>query len=181
MDHFNVEALVLKGKLLWSLDKTEEGNEQFWVAHSLEPNHSEVIEFLSIIRPKAEEAYERARKEYMEGNDTGALMWIRKGLDVFHDMSKLLLLRASIMRKRKSFENAIDDLELASKFMEAEHIDKEVKIQIGLTYNDMGKLLFSKGKHDGAISVFNESIKYLPQDPGIHINRGGRNVCVEFL
>ena len=44
----NIEVLILKGKLLWSVDKVEEGNEMFWRAHSVDPNHHEIIEFLSI-------------------------------------------------------------------------------------------------------------------------------------
>ena len=56
-DSSNVEVLILKGKLLWSIDKMEEGNEQFWIAHSMKPDHAEVIEFLKIMRPKAERFY----------------------------------------------------------------------------------------------------------------------------
>lgn len=44
----NIEVLILKGKLLWSIDNVDEGNEMFWQAHSVDPNHHEVIEFLSI-------------------------------------------------------------------------------------------------------------------------------------
>ena len=29
-DPNNVEVLILKGKLLWSMDKVDEGNEMFW-------------------------------------------------------------------------------------------------------------------------------------------------------
>jgi len=47
-DPGNVEVLILKGKLLWSIDKVEEGNECFWAAHNIFPDHHEVIEFLSI-------------------------------------------------------------------------------------------------------------------------------------
>jgi hypothetical protein len=47
-DPGNVEVLVLKGKLLWSIDKVDEGNECFWTAHTIFPEHHEVIEFLSI-------------------------------------------------------------------------------------------------------------------------------------
>ena len=47
-DPNNIEVLILKGKLLWSIDQVDEGNEMFWQAHTLDPNHHEVIEFLSI-------------------------------------------------------------------------------------------------------------------------------------
>jgi len=47
-DPSNIEVLILKGKLLWSVDKVDEGNECFWAAHSIFPEHHEVLEFLSI-------------------------------------------------------------------------------------------------------------------------------------
>ena len=47
-DPDNIEVLILKGKLLWSIDQVDQGNEMFWRAHHIDPNHHEVIEFLSI-------------------------------------------------------------------------------------------------------------------------------------
>ena len=41
-DPYNIEVLILKGKLLWSVDKIDEGNEMFWLAHSVDPDHREV-------------------------------------------------------------------------------------------------------------------------------------------
>lgn len=29
--------MILKGKLLWSVDKIDEGNEMFWSAHLVDP------------------------------------------------------------------------------------------------------------------------------------------------
>jgi hypothetical protein len=90
--------MILKGKLLWSVDKIDEGNEMFWSAHAVDPEHHEVVEFLSIMKPRADEYYKKASKFVFEGNKAMALECIKKGLDMFHDMSKLLLLRASIYR-----------------------------------------------------------------------------------
>ncbi len=61
-DPNNVEVLILKGKLLWSVDKVNEGNECFWLAHNLFPEHHEVVEFLTIQRPRAMEYYKKATK-----------------------------------------------------------------------------------------------------------------------
>ena len=41
-------------------------------------------------------------------------------------MTKLLLLRASIHRERNDYDQALSDLERASKFMYAEQLEKEV-------------------------------------------------------
>ena len=48
IDPNNVEVLILKGKLLWSVDRVVEGNECFWAAHNIFPEHHEVVEFLAI-------------------------------------------------------------------------------------------------------------------------------------
>jgi tetratricopeptide (TPR) repeat protein len=98
-DPFNVEVMILKGKLLWSIDKIEEGNDMFWAAHAINPDHHEIVEFLSIMKPRAEEFYKKATKFIFEGNKALAFENIKKGLELFHDMSKLLLLRASLYRQ----------------------------------------------------------------------------------
>lgn len=97
----NVEAIVLKAKLFWSINKIEEGNELFWEAHSIDPCNFEVIEFLSMMKPRAEVYYEKATKALLENDIASAFLHIKKGLTIFHDMSKLLLLRASIYRMQK--------------------------------------------------------------------------------
>jgi tetratricopeptide (TPR) repeat protein len=122
-----VEVMILKGKLLWSIDKIEEGNELFWAAHAINPEHREISEFLSIMKPRAEEFYKKATKFIFDGNKALAFDNIKRGLDLFHDMSKLLLLRASLHRQQKDYEMALNDLERASKFMFAEGLEVEVK------------------------------------------------------
>ncbi len=168
----NIEAIILKGKLLWSVDREEDGNEQFWIAHNIDPDHHEVVEFRNIMRPKAEQFYQKAVKCLFEQNEKIAMIHIRKGLESYHDLSKLLLLRASIYRKNKQFIDAIQDLEKASKFMHDEGIETEVKAQIGLTYNDMGMQYFARQMFENAITLFNESLKFIPSDPGVYTNRG---------
>ena len=98
-DPTNVEVLILKGKLLWSIDKVDQGNECFWAAHSIFPEHHEVVEFLSIQRPRAMEYYKKAVKFVFQGNKYLAMENVQKGLDLFHDMTRLLLLRAAIFRE----------------------------------------------------------------------------------
>lgn len=171
-DPLNVEVLILKGKLLWSVDKVEEGNDMFWRAHAIDAEHHEVMEFLSIMKPKADEFYQKATKNIFDGNKALAMENIRKGLEIFHDMSKLLLLRASLHRQSQDYEQALNDLERASKFMFQEGLETDVKTQIGLTYNDMGTSLFKKQKYHDSVTIFNEALNFMPQDPGVYVNRG---------
>ena len=65
--------MILKGKLLWSIDKIDEGNEMFWAAHAGDPEHHEIVEFLSFMKPRAEEFYKKATKFMFKGNRILAL------------------------------------------------------------------------------------------------------------
>lgn len=53
---------------------------------------------------------------------------IDKGLDLFHDMAKLLLLRASLHRESADYDQALTDLEKASKMMYAEGLENDVTV-----------------------------------------------------
>ncbi len=53
---------------------------------------------------------------------------IGKGLELFHDMTKLLLLSASLHRESQDFDQALSDLERASKFMYAEGLENDVTV-----------------------------------------------------
>ena len=35
----NIQAFLLRGKILWALNKVPEGNLDYWRAHSLNPDH----------------------------------------------------------------------------------------------------------------------------------------------
>jgi Flp pilus assembly protein TadD len=41
-----------------------------------------------------------------------------------------------------------------------------------LAYNDMGTSLFKKGRLNEALTILNEALNFMPNDSGIHINRG---------
>lgn len=53
-----------------------------------------------------------------------------------------------------------------------EGLETDVKTQIGLTYNDMGTSLFKKQKYHDSVTIFNEALNFMPQDPGVYVNRG---------
>lgn len=48
----------------------------------------------------------------------------------------------------------------------------EVKKQIALTYNEMGKQLFHYKKYTEAITLFNEALSFSEANSGIFVNRG---------
>jgi len=49
----HVEAIILKGKLMLALNVDSEAKELFWKAHSIDPKHPEIKEFVNQMRPKA--------------------------------------------------------------------------------------------------------------------------------
>jgi tetratricopeptide (TPR) repeat protein len=166
------DALVLKGKILWSLDKKNEGNDAFWKAFNLNSSHPDVKEFVSIMRPMSNEWLDKATKAIFDNDLKLAMYCINKGLNVYRDSPKLLLLRASIQRQLQNYEEALDDLERASLHMNFENISEQVRTQIALTYNDIGQALFKEKRYQDAITPFNEAINFLGGDSGLFINRG---------
>lgn len=62
----SVDSLVLKGKILWSMNNEVEGNEAFWDAFSLSGNHPDVLEFVNIMRPLAEKWYDKATQAVLD-------------------------------------------------------------------------------------------------------------------
>jgi len=72
--------------------------------------------------------YTRATKEVFKGNKYLAMELIEKGLELFHDMTRLLLLRSAIFREQKDYDQALSDLERASKFMFAEGLQNDVTV-----------------------------------------------------
>lgn len=167
-----VGALVLKGKVLWSRNQVAEGNEAFWDAFNLDSTHPDVQEFVNIMRPKAEEWHMKAAAAVFESDHKKAMYCTNKGLEVYRESAKLLLLRASMHRKNQAFDNALDDLERASRHMNFEGISEQVRIQIALTYNDVGQILFKEQRYDEAVTPYNEAINYLGDNPDIFMNRG---------
>jgi hypothetical protein len=63
-----------------------------------------------------------------DGKRVLAFELIEKGLELFHDMTKLLLLSASLHRESQDFDQALSDLERASKFMYAESLENDVTV-----------------------------------------------------
>lgn len=56
--------------------------------------------------------------------------------------------------------------------MAQDGLEAEVQQQIGMTYNQMGCSLFQQQKFHDSITIFNEVLNFMDQDPGVYINRG---------
>jgi tetratricopeptide (TPR) repeat protein len=167
-----IEALVLKGKVLWSIDREAEGNMYFWKAFNIDQSHPDVTKFVGVMKPKAMEWGAKAKKAIFDKDFKKAVYCINKGLEFYEESSQLYLLRASLHRIQSNFEQALNDLERASKYMKYEGTTDEVNHQIALTYNNMGQNLFKQQMYSDAITIFNEAINFMAQDAGLFLNRG---------
>lgn len=167
-----LEAHILKSKILWALQREHEGNAAMWQAFKINPQHAEVQEFISIVKPKVEEWHSKAASAVFDQDYEKALYCISKGFDIWPDSSRLLLLRAFVYRQQGNFEGALTELEKATRNMDYEQITAKLKEQIGLTYNDMGQRLYSQELYQEAITLFNEALTYIGSEAGVFINRG---------
>ncbi|KAL4464320.1 hypothetical protein ABPG72_017106 [Tetrahymena utriculariae] len=171
-DNKYIHAFLLKGKLLWSLNKYAEGNEIFWKAENMFNEHPEVRDFLKIIVPKADELLKETRYLLVQNQLDRCLVNVKKGLELFPNNTQFLLIKAFILRKQGQYENSLNFLLLAFHTLRDKSLEFEVKNQIALTYNEMGTVCFNRNKYEEAIALFNESLQFKPNDWGVITNRG---------
>lgn len=124
------------------------------------------------MKPLAQEWHDKAVNAIFNKDYKQAIYYVGKGLAIYKDSPRLLLLRASVHRLQENYEEALDDLEKSSRHMNFENISDQVRIQIALTYNDIGQSLFSAKRYQEAITPFNEAINFMGNDSGLFINRG---------
>lgn len=75
----HVEALILMGKILIYLGRYKESSCYLWKVHSINPSHTEVKQYVSIMKLKMKECLEKANENVIKGKlDLGSL-WCSKG------------------------------------------------------------------------------------------------------
>lgn len=167
-----IDALLLKGKLLWSINKFPEGNLIYWEVKQLDPKNQEVNSFIKLILPQTEELLKQTKYLLIQNNLDQCLLNIKKGLDLYPNGTQFLLIRAFIMRKKGEYEQALNNLLLAYHTKIDQQSELEIKNQIALTYNEMAMILYNKQQHDQALSYFNESIQFKNTEWNLYVNRG---------
>ena len=66
-DALLVKSYVLKGKILWQLNRNKEGNIAFWNAYNIDKKHQQVKEFIEIISKQIEEYKIKAEEKILLG------------------------------------------------------------------------------------------------------------------
>ena len=106
----HVQPFLMKSKILWSLSDITEAIKLIWMAYDIDPNNSEVCEFIKIIEPLGEEHHEKAKRYLIQNEDLNCMNQINKGLEYNPHHTHLLMLRGNYLIKKKLFfeNNQID-------------------------------------------------------------------------
>jgi tetratricopeptide (TPR) repeat protein len=115
VDSNNCDAFILRGKLNWKLGKKKAGNEDFKRAHKIDRFHPEVKVFEQMMWGQAEKAYQDASAYLLQRNYDQAIELLSSALELNPGDVKVLVLRASALRQKGSYEAALEDLAEASE------------------------------------------------------------------
>jgi hypothetical protein len=80
IDPKHVEAIVLLGKILIMLGRYKEASFYLWKAHEIQPDHSEVINFVAIMKTKMQECLKLSHQNILKNKIDHAMLWILKGI-----------------------------------------------------------------------------------------------------
>lgn len=75
----NIEALILRAKVHWSMEDLIQGNSHMWQAYLLDPKHPEVCEFIKRVQPQIKADLEAAAKYLLLDSFDHALSHLNKG------------------------------------------------------------------------------------------------------
>ena len=114
VDSSSADVFVLRGKLRWRAGQIEEGNADFKAAQALSPQHPEVRAFESLLWEQAGAVYRDATKSLLSEDYAGAVTLLTQALELSSLDMKLLVLRASAFRRMGEFDEALQDLDMAT-------------------------------------------------------------------
>ena len=79
----NIDAIVLRGLIFWSMLEKEKGYKQFWRAYKINgKEHIQVGLFISLITPRVQEFYKEAKYDLIENNIDKCTLKVNKGLEM---------------------------------------------------------------------------------------------------
>ena len=80
IDPVHLEAIVLLGKILIFLGRYKESSFYLWKAYSIQPNHTDVLNFVSVMKMKMQECLRLSHQNIIRNKNDHALLWIIKGI-----------------------------------------------------------------------------------------------------
>jgi tetratricopeptide (TPR) repeat protein len=188
VDNNCCDGFILRGKLNWKLGQKKAGNEDFKRAHKIDRFHPEVKVFEQMMWGQAEKAYQDASAYLLQRNYDQAIELLSSALELNPGDVKVLVLRASALRQKGSYEAALEDLAEASEIYcynqnqqlpdhglagngggggggggdneqtNGAYEHPEITRQRNLTHNDMAVHLCENKQYLMAITLFNKVI-----------------------
>lgn len=171
-DKDHIEALLLLGKVYLNEGKYRESSVYLWRVHSINPEYSEITQYVSIMKMKMHECLAKANENVIKGKTEMGLLWSIKALSLYPNHPEALLLRSAIYRKMGKFNESLGDLNLASAHMLIDNCSEKVLKQISLTYNELGSYLLNHNNLLEAARFLDEAIKFKNNDLVAHFNKG---------
>eukprot|EP00949_MAST-11_sp_MAST-11-sp1_P003344 g3344.t1 len=181
INSLSADVFVLRAKLRWLLGMSALGNDDFKRAHQLQPDHKEVQVFERMLWEQADTIYRQAAQQLLMHNFSAAIHLLNGALELNPNDVKVRVLRASAYRRRHHYEEALRDLDEASRVFQQQqkHLREEqmfnkirssssppmaedhaeITRQRNLTLNDMAVEKFSQENYYDAITLFNQVIE----------------------
>jgi tetratricopeptide (TPR) repeat protein len=99
------------------LGKFKESSYYLWKVYNINPNHSEIRQYESVMKLKMFECLEKANENILKSKFNMGLLWTTKALNLYPNHPEGLLLKSAILRKMGNFEHSLNFLNLASQHM----------------------------------------------------------------
>ena len=119
---FSADVFILRAKLRWLLGNVQQVTKTFRSAHSIDPSHSEVIEFEDMLWKNAEVAYREASSALMRRNFQLAIRKLNAAIELNPEDVKILILRASAYRSMQQYSHALADLDEAARVFHSQRL-----------------------------------------------------------
>ncbi|XP_069039498.1 tetratricopeptide repeat protein 16 [Lepisosteus oculatus] len=169
-DASNPDLFVLRARLHRHFSQATLCYRDVKAALAVAPEFQEARRLLSELRGVAEGARERAVSRAVGGQLREALQKINTAVEHDPEQSHYYLFRATLHRRRRDFNAAIDDLiEVLGR---GGGEQAEARRQLALTYNDFAVHCFSRRFYQEAELLLSKAIEEEKREKGLYINRG---------
>jgi tetratricopeptide (TPR) repeat protein len=172
IDINHVEANLLLGKIYLNDGKYRDSSTYLWKVSSINPNHCEIQQYISVMKMKMKECLEKANQNVIKRKPDMGLLWTSKALSMYPCHPEALMLRSAINKTLGRFKESLEDLNNAYLNRNIDNNSAKVLEQISLTYNDLSLYLLKNKNLGEADKILDEALKFNNQDLNTHLNKG---------
>lgn len=161
------EVYILRAKINWGRGLTEQGNQDIRFAAALDPNHPEVLGYITRSYAKSELLYKECLYAFTKEKYKEALELVNHALHITNEDIKLFILKSRIYRMLNDLQSAYEAIMAARHIFEEKYhtnefsmnLPPEILIQTNLILNDMAIDYASKGSYHEAILLYNKILR----------------------